>query len=248
MQTSDATKQQLQALLEEISGLIKLSRNKDMEIFEFHRRYQNWYTRAVKLVELLGPDRLSEFVGYYRIDPKRKSLNAETYVIQDFIKGIAPAPNNLDGKKPFEEENLVAIRIFNQNHILASLSSRIDSVLADVTGHLFSEIADAELEAASKLVRISLRAAGALAGVVLERHLQRVAENHQVLPSKKNPTIADLNNPLKDKGVYELATWRKITLMADIRNLCSHQKSVEPTGDQVKDLITGVNAIIKTVF
>jgi hypothetical protein len=53
MQTSDATKQQLQALLEEISGLIKLSRNKDMEIFEFHRRYQNWYTRAVKLVELL---------------------------------------------------------------------------------------------------------------------------------------------------------------------------------------------------
>jgi hypothetical protein len=93
-----------------------------------------------------------------------------------------------------------------------------------------------------------LRAAGALAGVVLERHLQRVAGNHRVLPSKKNPTIADLNDPLREAGVYELPTWRKIQLMADIRNLCTHQKSVEPTTDQVNELIAGANTIIKTVF
>jgi hypothetical protein len=152
-------------------------------------------------------------------------------------------------KKPFEEKNIVGIRIYNQLHILEeALSSRIDSVLADVRGHLLAEIEDSELEAASTLVKVSLRAAGALAGVVLERHLQRVAVNHKALPSKKNPTIADLNNPLKDAGVYQIPTWRKIQLMADIRNLCTHQKSFEPTEDQVSEMIAGVNTIIKTVF
>jgi hypothetical protein len=248
MQTQDAIKKELELLVKGIPNLIRLSQGKDMEVLTFNEHYQNWYTRSIKLVALLGPDRLSEFVGYYQIDPKRKSLSAGSYVIQDFIMGIGPAIDYLSGKKPFDPANLAALRIFNQGHIIEALSSRIDSVLSDVMGHLLSEIEDAELEAASKLMKISVRAAGALAGVVLERHLQRVAANHMVLPAKKNPTIADLNDPLKNKGVYELATWRKITLMADIRNLCSHQKSVEPTGDQVNELIIGVNTIIKTVF
>jgi len=248
MQTQDAVKKELDLLVKDIPSLIKLSQEKDKRVLAFNERYQSWYTRSIKLVELLGSDRLSEFVGYYKIDAKRKGLSAGTYCIQDFIMGIGPALDFLSGKKPFDEANLVAIRIFNQSHILEALGSRIDSVLADVTGHLLSEIEDAELEAATKLVRISLRAAGALAGVVLERHLQRVAANHKVLPSKRNPTIADLNDPLKNKGVYGLPTWRKIQRLSDIRNLCSHQKSAEPTEDEVKDLLAGVNAIIKSIF
>jgi hypothetical protein len=36
--------------------------------------------------------------------------------------------------------------------------------------------------------------------------------------------------------------------LADIRNLCSHNKTADPTEQQVTELIDGVNAIIKTVF
>ncbi|MFV1976840.1 MAG: hypothetical protein ACC651_13905, partial [Candidatus Scalindua sp.] len=140
------------------------------------------------------------------------------------------------------------IRILNQMQIIASLSSRIDSVLQDVTGHLFAELQDSELTAAMKLKKVSARAAGALAGVVLERHLQRVAVNHGITLRKKSPTISNLNDPLKQKGVYDVPMWRKIQLLADIRNLCSHQKSVEPTGEQVDELIAGVNSVIKSVF
>jgi hypothetical protein len=92
------------------------------------------------------------------------------------------------------------------------------------------------------------RAAGALAGVVLERHLQRVAVNHGVAPSKNNPTISDLDDPLKQAGVYDVPTWRKIQLFADIRNLCSHHKSSDPSADQVDELIAGINAVVKIVF
>jgi hypothetical protein len=82
---------------------------------------------------------------------------------------------------------------------------------------------------------------------VLERHLQRVAESHGVVIKKKNPTIADLNDPLREKGVYDLAEWRKVQYLADLRNLCTHQKAADPSEEQVKELIEGTNAIIKTI-
>lgn len=149
---------------------------------------------------------------------------------------------------PFDVHNLVQILLVNQFQILASLNARIDSVFADVVGHAFAELEDSELSAASILCKVSPRAAGALAGVVLERHLQRVAENHQIKLSKKNPPIADLNEPLKAKELYDTATWRKVQLLADIRNLCVHQKASEPTDAQVNELIMGVSSVVKSVF
>jgi len=113
---------------------------------------------------------------------------------------------------------------------------------------LFAELQDRELKVASQLVEVSLRAAGAVAGVVLEGHLQRVAVNHGVSISKKNPTISELNDPLKAEGVYDNPKWRKIQYLADIRNYCDHKKEREPTEGEVKDLIAGTDAIIKTIF
>ena len=102
-----------------------------------------------------------------------------------------------------------------------------------------------DLPAAARLP--ARRAAGSLAGVVLEAHLQRVATTHNIKITKKAPTIADLNDPLKQDGVYETATWRKIGYLADLRNLCSHKKDVEPTAAQVVELIEGVNWAVKTI-
>jgi hypothetical protein len=246
MRTHDEVKKELELLISEIRDLIIFTMLDEFDPLGFNSRYQKWYTKASKLVELLGPDRLQEFIGYYRADPRRKTIEINNYVIHDFINGIQLG--DYPEGYPIDDRSIMRIRIMNQGDIIGALSSRIDTVLADVTGHLLSEIEDFELEAASKLTKVSLRAAGSLAGVVLERHLQRVAINHQVTISKRNPTIADLNDPLKDRGIYELATWRKIQFLADIRNICSHQKSIEPTVDQVKVLISGVNAIVKTIF
>jgi len=247
MSTIEETKKHLGDLLNEQEQLLKLAGGKNEEILAFGAAYQHWYTKAVKLVELLGPDRLDEFVSYYRADPKRKAMTVETWAIQDFVRGIGPAADAF-GKVPFDSNNLVMIRLFNQFQILSSLSTRIDSIFADVTGHLLAELQDSELRTASTLAKISPRAAGTLAGVVLESHLQRVADNHHVTVAKKNPTIADLNDPLKEKSVYDTPTWRKIQLLADLRHLCAHQKGTEPTDAQVAELIAGVSAIVKSVF
>ena len=246
MHTTKEIKKELKDLLVSQQELIEFSINtKDPIIFGM--KYQHWYSRAYRLVHTLAPERLTEFISYYLIDPKRKILDASNYVIQDYIKGIGASTDSYD-MPLWDINNLVTLRILNQVQIINSLVSRIDSVLEDVTGHLFAEIQDSELSAATQLKKVNLRAAGALAGVVLERHLQRIAVNHNIALNKKNPTIADLNDPLKQEGIYDVPTWRKIQLLADIRNICSHQKSVDPTIEQVNDLIAGINSIIKSVF
>lgn len=61
------------------------------EAKQFSYDYQSWYTKALKAVSSLALDRYLEFKGYYEIDPKRKALSYGRYVIQDFIKGVAPS-------------------------------------------------------------------------------------------------------------------------------------------------------------
>jgi hypothetical protein len=246
LSTSDQIKKDLNDLITNKGDLISLAADSN-DTLKFGASYQEWYSRAIKLVESLAPERLKEFSEYYLIDPKRKLTNASNYVIQDYIKGIG-ARTDSSNNPLWDVNNLISIRVMNQAHIISSLASRIESVLQDVTGHLFAELQDKELDAAARLMKISPRVSGALAGVVLERHLQRTAENHNIKLKKKAPTISDLNDPIKQANVYGVPIWRKIQLLADLRNLCSHQKDEEPTKDQVTELIDGVNSIIKTVF
>lgn len=216
--------------------------NKD-EAKDFRGCYQTWYSKAIKAVGALASDRYAEFKGYYEIDPKRKSLGYGTYVIQDFMKGVSPGTWDTSDTK-----GRVLIGFANQLSILSSLEARIDSVISNIESELYAELQDSELVIATQLAKISPRAAGALMGVVIEGHLQKVADAHAIKIPKKNPTIADLNEPLKAAGVIDIATWRKISYLADLRNLCSHKKDVEPTKEQAEELIQGAEWLTKNIF
>ncbi|MBK7565114.1 MAG: hypothetical protein IPI21_12995 [Propionivibrio sp.] len=212
---------------------------------QFQYDYQRWYTKALKAVASLAPDRHTEFRLYYEVDPKRKSLGYGTYVIQDYIKGVAPGGYQ---HQNFDTRAQVLTCFFNQLTILTSIEARVDSVLGNIEGELYAELQDNEVAVARQLAKVSLRAAGALVGVVIEGHLQKVAQAHGIKLAKKNPTIADLNDPLKAASVIETSAWRKISFLADLRNLCSHKKDVEPTKEQVEELIQGAEWLAKNVF
>lgn len=211
----------------------------------FSYDYQRWYTKALKAVQTLAPDRLAEFRSYYEIDPKRKTLGYGTYVIQDFIKGVAPS-RALHPEFNTRDQTLQCF--FNQLTILSAIAERVDSVVANIEGELYAELQDNELLTARQLAKVSLRAAGALVGVVIEGHLQKVAAAHAIKIVKKNPTIADLNDPLKSASVIDTPAWRKISFLADLRNICSHKKDSEPTKEQVEELISGAEWLSKNVF
>jgi len=234
---------ELASLYNEGADLAISFQKKEEKQFEYV--YQSWYTKALKAVASLAPDRYAEFRSYYEINPKRKSLGYGTYVIQDYLKGVVPGGYQYEG---FDVRGQVLQCFFNQLTILRSIENRIDSVLANIEGELYAELQDNEVAIAKQLLKINPRAAGALVGVVIECHLQKVADAHGIRIAKKRPTIANLNDSLKAASVIDTPTWRKISFLADLRNLCSHKKGAEPTKEQVEELIEGTEWLTKNVF
>lgn len=206
----------------------------------FQTDYQSWYSEAKSLIRQLLPDRLSDFVGHYEAPKGRKTLDYATYRIQDCLLGLASGTVSQDG----------AIMHFQQQlEIVRSVKARFESSLFDIKQLVQADLFDSELDAAKELLRQKfVRAAGALAGVVLEKHLGQVCENHDVKVGKKEPTISDLNDALKTAGVLQVPEWRNIQHLGDIRNLCDHNNNAEPTVEQVNDLIMGVAKVTKTLF
>lgn len=166
-------------------------------------------------------------------------------MIQDFLKGVVPSSSSYPH---FDAHKQALTCFFNQLTILKAIDERIDSVLGDIEAELYAELQDSEVVVARQLAKVSLRAAGALVGVVIEGHLQKVASAHDVKLAKNNPTIADLDGPLKAASVIDTPTRRKISFLADLRNLCSHKKDSDPTKEQVEELIQGAEWLTKNVF
>jgi len=216
------------------------------EIDNRHLEYQNWYTLARKAIARFLPERLEEFKSYYEIDPKRKQLEYGTFVIQDFLKGIVPSTYRYS---TFDSKGEACTCLGNQLTIFASMTVNIDSILFDLDSTIYYEYQEDELETARKVLKINVRAAGALAGVVIEKHLKHLLSNHALEKEVKvkNPGINELVMPLKEAGVIDMPTFQKITYMASIRNICDHDKQSTPTKEQVLDLLTQTNWLIKTV-
>ena len=242
MSQHDAAENEVTELVATGKSLVNMLRESDDS---FYFDYQTWYTRAARVVEVTLPDRVEEFRGYYEIDPKRKTLGYENYGIQDFCKQLVPIGPNFEN---FDRTKNATICLINQIAILQSVRTRLDSIIGNIHQTILADVRDRELETAQELQTVSLRAAGALAGVVLERHLQETCTAHKLTIQKRKPKLSDYSESLKQSTVIDVPAWRKLGYLADIRNICCHAKGDAPTAEQVRELIGGVNWAIKTVF
>ena len=217
------------------------------KIPSFRATYQAWYSEAMAVVRQLLPDRVADFVSHYQRPKGRKQITSENYRIEDYLQGLTVT-------RGYEKEEVVgpaaALPQFDQQlAILKAAEARFDSSLYDIRQIVQADLFDSDLDSAEELAKNKYtRASGAMAGVVLERHLAQVCENHHITISKKTPTISDLNDALKQADVIEVPQWRFIQHLADIRNLCDHSRATEPAVEQVKDLLAGVRKMTKTLF
>jgi len=209
--------------------------------------YQDWYSQSLPVIKQIMPERYVEFVEQYKLE-KRKEIDFLNYTISDYLIGLKVT-------KGYAKEEVVnplktfSVKFQHQILILRSCLTRLDSALANIQGTLQAELFDDELSAAEDLLKKGhVRAAGALAGVTLERHLATVSQNHTIKFTKRDPTIADLNEELKKQGVYDVPEWRFIQRLADFRNMSVHSKEREPTKAELEEMIQGVQKIVKTVF
>jgi len=216
------------------------------KIPSFKDKYQIWYSESYAIIKILLSDRLNDFIRLYEKPKGRKCVEYGNYVIEDYLQGLRVT-------KSFTSEEVVgpdaAIPQFVQQlRILESVKKRFESSLFDIKQLLQADLFDSELEIAVELNKKGfVRGAGAIAGVVLEKHLAQICANHKIKMGAKKLTINDLNNLLKENGVIEIPDWRFIQHLADLRNLCDHDKNKEPEKIQIEDLITGVTKVTKTI-
>jgi Protein of unknown function DUF262 len=91
-----------------------------------------------------------------------------------------------------------------------------------------------------------LHAAGAMAGVILEQHLKTLCEIQ--IPSLKlrGNTIDPLSETLKSAAIYDQTQHRRIQVMGDIRNRCSHSVTNPASKEEVWELMDDVSRFMYT--
>lgn len=213
----------------------------------FIETYQSWYSESLAVIKIVLPDRINDFVRLYDKPKVRKEITCANYVIEDCLQG-------LQVRRGFSGEKVVgpdaAIPLFKQQlSILKSVEKIFESSLFDIKQLVQADLFDSELDAARELNESGFhRGAGAMAGVILEAHLSQVCENRKIIVSKKNPSINDFNQILKNNNVIETSHWRFIQHLVDLRNLCDHDKQRGPKKEEIEELINGVEKITKTIF
>lgn len=215
-----------------------------MKLPSFTEEYESWYSEAYQIVKQILPDRLSDFVVLYK-NEKRKEVDYLTYTISDHLIGLRTSK----GGEVKADSKAAVPKFEQQKNILKSVEKRFESSLFDIKQLIQADLFDNELDSSEELNKKGfIRGAGAISGVVLEKHLKQVCENHGIPIRKKNPSISDFNDLLKSNDVIEVPTWRLIQHLGDLRNLCDHNKDREPTKDEIIELINGVRKMSKTLY
>lgn len=210
------------------------------DIKYFFDNYEKWYTKALAVIKVIIPDRYTDFSILYKND-KRKEISWKTYTISDAVQRITSMDKSLHPHKALT-------RLLQQVSMLEVCLDKFESKIFDIQTILQADIFDSEIESARHLLRMGyLRASGAICGVIIERHLSDVCQNHNVTLKKRNSSICDYNDSLKDIA-YDTVEWRRIQRLGDLRNLCDHCKDREPIKEEIDELINGTEKVIKTVF
>lgn len=206
----------------------------------FFDNYEKWYTKALFIIKVFIPDRYNDFSLLYKND-KRKELSWKTYTISDAVQMITD--------KAYSLHPYIAIRRLSQQlSMLEVCLDKFESKIFEIQTILQADVFDSEIESARHLSKMGyLRAAGAICGVIIEKHLADICRNYNISVKKKNPSISDYNDTLKDIA-YDTVEWRRIQRLGDLRNLCDHSKDREPLKEEIDELISGTDRVIKTVF
>ena len=200
----------------------------------FIRDYHEWYSGVLALVEGNMCSRTNEVIA-----------------LHEGIKGAKEAPTPMirllqSQSMTFEMQVTLASRISHMKSVVASIPAYMDARLYDVElavaqAYVRDELSEAEVLLKSRHVR----AAGGIAGVLLERHLKLLCDRHHpTIKYTKSAGVSKLNDLLKDSGVYDVAQWRKVQWMGDIRNGCDHARTSEPRKEDVRDLISEVGKFV----
>lgn len=147
------------------------------------------------------------------------------------------------------KDSVVLELLRQQLAIVKGAFGRLADSLHEIKQLVQADLFDSELGAAKDLVNKGfIRPAGIVAGVILEKHLAQVSENHKLRLQKQHLTINDLNRILTENNAINASESKFIQYLGSIRNSCAHHNEGKAvTKERVTDLIKGVKKLIKTL-
>src|SRR5215469_16847683 len=221
MITRESGKQQVEALHQEgVAFAAAFGKKQETEPFEVG--YQRLYSRTLPLMKDLAPDRYDEFQSYYFREWRMPETRLWDFVVRDYILGRT---GTVTGDKARSE----TLRCFtSQLAILRSVGDRIESTQLDTADQAERSLQLALLDTANGLIKINERAAGALAGVVLETHLRKLATSRKLRFLKKSPSPRELADMLKEAQVLDIPVHSQVIWIADISERSKAEAGAPP--------------------
>ncbi len=190
--------------------------------------YQFWYPKTYRLVKYLAPERLAEFEKHYN----------------DYIKVWLIAV--IDPPLHDAHFNRFEAGFRTQIYILSGIAKSFDTPFFNLERDIRHDIYKSTMDIAKELQEEDPRIAGAIASVMLEVHLKKIAIKHGI-EDKETNSIADYNNFLKTKGVYDGILAEQIKPCRKIRNKCVHTNQGDPSVGEVSTIIHIADRVIAEV-
>jgi hypothetical protein len=233
--------EQVRALVAEGRRVLDRVAEEQLDPYAINAAYQEWYTRALDLVQRRLPHRLEEFASYYRAPP---GTETRTSTIADFLANpLVPAERRAGLSEIFDpaKPRQTFLHLFDyQLAILGSACSRLNRL-----DQSSATLLRGELRKAQRLLRAGhRRSAGILAGSVFRQCLQIVAEPTVApLPT----TATDLCDALGASGALDGRHWRTARRLARVADRCEQAGKSIPKRQQLRSLIKGVEEILKSL-
>ncbi|MBM2816472.1 MAG: hypothetical protein HW421_3234 [Ignavibacteria bacterium] len=208
----------------------------------FKTDYQNWYTESVVVIRNLITDRIDDFIRLFK-DTKSKEGDASGNDISDALIDATLLNQSAEKKA---KAGIVSHKLKQQIRILESAKLRFDSAFFEINRIMMAEFLDSEMENAKELLKRGFnRAAGIILGIILEKHLKQVVNNHKVNIAKSNPTPSDYNDVLRNREFIDMEMWKLVQHLIELRNLCFTYTDKECKQDDISELFLGVSKILK---
>jgi hypothetical protein len=140
--------------------------------------YQKWYSESLACITQLLPARAQDFANYYKPDKIRKDITYANYTVYDYLKGLTVSQTMGGQKNKIVGPDAAIHALRQQVQIVKAASQRLDSSLFDIRALVQADLFDNELDTADELNNKGFqRGAGAVAGVVLEGHLESLIDS-----------------------------------------------------------------------
>jgi hypothetical protein len=234
------SQKQIKSLIKEMEDL-KFEGPERLAFPHLTIKYEIWYTKALRVVQLLVPERLEDFVSAYKKE-NSDGVSYSSYTIQDYLLGIK---GNHSPKAELNPELLFQRLILRQVGILSS-ALQDKPVPEETPGSLPEvELYNRELDKAQKLFGMGKKLpAGIIAGVILESYLKWLWKKRNLRIDANQYSLREINDFLLRFESYQHSTAFRIKELISLAESCLDPQKKNPSKSEIEDLIARVRKVL----